>query len=153
MQRENDVFQSYNDRVFAAWNICSRVPVLPRKHNVVWSRLWFCCILPGSNYLLFPLGLFLSALFVSSQLAQERMWVINKRCGGFNLASQKILFSNVKTGAERGLWAAGLKREEFFLSAVQPSPAPAVMGETQVLSWWICPMLPSDTAPLLYLAC
>lgn len=74
-----------------------------------------------------PSGLFLSALFVSSQLARERMWVINKRCGGFNLASQKILFSNVKPGAERGSELLGWKERSFFS---------VLFSHHQPQQWW-----------------
>lgn len=122
---------------------CSVPEVQQGLERLVESRLWFSSILPGSNYLLFPLCCFgvvlgffsLCFVFVSSQPAWERMWVRNKRCRGFNLARQKKKYSfQMLKQAEREVWGLVWKDRTLF-----PVLFPAVMGDTQILSWGICP--------------
>lgn len=92
MQRQNNVFESdlteepcilkcliSCDGTNAASMQCREVLRSHREH-----RFQFCSVLLGSNCLPFPLLGFcccfccFTALFVSSQLAWEPMWVINK---------------------------------------------------------------------------
>lgn len=128
-----------------------------------WSAAWFgephreqvAVLLYFTRIKLSPVPsgcffLFFLVCFVSSQLAWERMWVINKRCRGFNLASPKILFSNGKTEAERELWAAGLKGEDFAqccLAITSPSSdgwdsGPKLMNLLRATFWCSATVVP-----------
>lgn len=127
---------------------CSVPEVQQGLERFMESRFWFSCILPGSNYLLSPLccfgGFFVCFVFVSSQPAWERMWVRNKRCRGFNLARQKKYSFQMLKQAEREVWGLVWKDRTLF-----PVLFPALMGDTRILSWWICPVLPPEAPGLL----